>query len=366
MKIIYLILIITSSICMSQTLPIPQIKFNPKKYICYKTNERITLDGKLNEPSWSKSKWTDDFVDIEGPVKPAPRFRTRAKMLWDDNYLYIAAQIDEPDIWATLRQRDTVIFYDNDFEIFIDPDGDTHRYSEFEMNALNTVWDLLLIEPYRDTKGAAVNGFDIHGLKTAVSINGTLNKPGDKDKNWTVELAFPFKAMGEIAEINVPPKDGDQWRLNFSRVEWKTEVVDGKYKKQINPSTGKPYPEDNWVWSPQGVVNMHYPEMWGYIQFSKNEVGTKTVSFIARKEEAVKWYLRQIYYKERNYYAEHGKFTTDLKKLGMKEPNLKDYANIVSVACTPSLFEAIIQSKDGTENVHIRNDGLTWLTKSSK
>ena len=50
----------------------------------------------------------------------------------------------------------------------------------------------------------------------------------------------------------------------------------------------------------------------------------------------------------------------------MKEPNLKDYANIVSVACTPSLFEAIIQSKDGTENVHIRNDGLTWLTKSSK
>ncbi|MEJ2616140.1 MAG: carbohydrate-binding family 9-like protein, partial [Ignavibacteriaceae bacterium] len=79
MKKIFLFLIITSSICMSQTLPIPRIKFSPKKYICYKTNEKITIDGKLDESSWSKAKWTDDFVDIEGPVKPKPRFRTRAK-----------------------------------------------------------------------------------------------------------------------------------------------------------------------------------------------------------------------------------------------------------------------------------------------
>jgi Carbohydrate family 9 binding domain-like len=356
LKNLFILIILSTTICMSQTLPIPRIKFNPKKYICYKTNEQITIDGKLNETSWSIAEWTDDFVDIEGSVKPAPRFRTRAKMLWDDNYLFIAAQIDEPDIWATLTQRDTVIFYDNDFEVFIDPDGDTHRYSEFEMNALNTVWDLLLIEPYRDTKNAPVNGWDIHGLKTAVSINGTLNKPGDKDKNWTVELAFPFKA--------VPPKDGDQWRLNFSRVEWKTEVVDGKYKKQINPATGKPYPEDNWVWSPQGVVNMHYPEMWGYIQFSINEVGTETASFIEKNEEAAKWYLRQIYYKERNYFAEHGEFTTDLKKLGIEDANLKDYNRVPSIECTPSLFEAWLQSRDGSETVHIRNDGLTWITKN--
>ena len=116
-----------NTICMSQTLQIPQIKFLPQKYICYKTNEIITIDGKLIESSWSKAEWTDDFVDIEGSSKPVPRYRTRAKMLWDDNYLYIAAEIDEPDIWTTLTQRDTVIFYDNDFEVFIDPDGDTHR-----------------------------------------------------------------------------------------------------------------------------------------------------------------------------------------------------------------------------------------------
>jgi hypothetical protein len=359
----FFIMTLLNTICMSQTLQIPQIKFLPQKYICYKTNEIITIDGKLIESSWSKAEWTDDFVDIEGSSKPVPRYRTRAKMLWDDNYLYIAAEIDEPDIWTTLTQRDTVIFYDNDFEVFIDPDGDTHRYSEFEMNASNTVWDLLLIEPYRDTKGAAVNGWDIHGLKTAVSINGTLNKPGDKDKNWTVELAFPFKSLGEIAEINVPPEDGDQWRLNFSRVEWKTEVIDGKYKKLIDPSTGKSLPEDNWVWSPQGIVNMHYPEMWGYIQFSTNEVGIKDASFIEKNQEAAKWYLRQIYYKERNYFAEYGKFTADLKKLDIDKANVKDYKSMPAIEFTSNLFEASLQSKDEREKVHIRNDGLTWITK---
>ena len=57
-------------------------------------------------------------------------------MLWDDEYFYVAAELEEPDIWATLTERDAVIFYDNDFEIFIDPDGDSHEYYEFEMNAL--------------------------------------------------------------------------------------------------------------------------------------------------------------------------------------------------------------------------------------
>ncbi len=300
----YLILvIIINTICMSQTLQIPKIKFSPKKYICYKTDIPLKIDGKLDESSWDKAEWTDDFVDIEGPSKPIPRFRTRAKILWDDNYLYIAAEIEEPDIWGTIKERDAVIFHDNDFEVFIDPDGDTHRYSEFEMNALNTVWDLLLIKPYRDIDKAAVNGWDIHGLETAVSIDGIINHPGAKNKKWTVELAFPFKAFNEIAKINIPPVDGDQWRIDFSRVEWKTEVVNKFYKKIINPETNRPYPEDNWVWSPQGVVDMHYPEMWGYLQFSKETVGTKKVSFIKKNEEGAKWYLRLIYYKERNYFV---------------------------------------------------------------
>ena len=49
---------------------------------------------------------------------------------------------------------------------------------------------------------------------------------------------------------------------------------------------------------------MHYPEMWGFIQFSNKEVGTEKAVFIKNKDEAAKWYLRMIYYKERNYFVE--------------------------------------------------------------
>ena len=99
-------------------------------------------------------------------------------MLWDDTYLYVAALLEEPHVWGTLTKHDSVIFHDNDFEIFIDPDGDNHEYYEIEINALNTEWDLFLKKPYRDG-GPAINEWEIPGLKTAVHVDGTLNNPSD-------------------------------------------------------------------------------------------------------------------------------------------------------------------------------------------
>ena len=99
-------------------------------------------------PAWASAPWTETFVDIEGYRRPEPRFKTRAKMLWDDEWFYVAAEMEEPDLWGTLTERDSVIFRDNDFELFIDPDGDTHGYYELEVNALGTPWDLLLIKGY--------------------------------------------------------------------------------------------------------------------------------------------------------------------------------------------------------------------------
>jgi len=237
----------------------------PKEYLCHRTTARIKVDGKLNEAAWRKAPATDLFVDIEGDRKPRPRFATRAKMLWDAQYFYIAAEMEEPHVWGTLTKRDSVIFHDNDFEVFIDPNGDRNEYYEFEINALNTGWDLFLPKPYRDG-GKADNSWDITGLKTAIHINGTLNDPRDKDKGWTVEIAMPWKVLGEYAHQSAPPNDGDEWRVNFSRVEWQHEIVDGKYRKIANTK------EDNWVWSPQGVVDMHRPETWGVVRFVKTKL----------------------------------------------------------------------------------------------
>ena len=110
----------------------------PKKYVAYSITDTIKIDGKGDETSWKNAEWTDFFIDIEGMKKPT--YKTRIKMLWDKHYLYFLAELEEPHVWATLKQRDTVIFYNNDFEIFIDPDGDTHNYYELEINTPKTVF----------------------------------------------------------------------------------------------------------------------------------------------------------------------------------------------------------------------------------
>ncbi|MFH1573007.1 MAG: carbohydrate-binding family 9-like protein [Acidobacteriota bacterium] len=223
----------------------------PRHYIASRTAGLLSIDGKLDEPSWQRAPWTEYFVDIEGEDRRQPRFSTRAKMLWDDEYFYVAADLEEPHVWATLTERDATIYHDNDFEVFIDPDGDTHQYYEFEINAHGTEWDLFLVKPYRDG-GPYMNAWQITGLQTAVQVWGSINDPGDEDQGWSVEMAFPWAVLKECAKgKSIPPQDGDQWRVNFSRVEWKVEVNGQDYVKEPGRS------EDNWVWSPQGLVNMH-------------------------------------------------------------------------------------------------------------
>lgn len=328
----------------------------PKSYICYRTSERINIDGKIDEESWQKAEWTEAFIDIEGDQKPRPRYQTKVKMLWDDDNLYIAAYLEEPDIWANLLQRDTIIFYDNDFEVFLDPDGDTHQYLEFEMNAYNTVWDLLLIKPYRDG-GSAINNWNYTNIKTAVNIEGTINNPNDKDKGWSLEIAFPMNDIKDGASINIPPKNGEQWRINFSRVEWKTEIKDGKYQKVINPKTNKPYPEDNWVWSHQGAINMHMPEMWGFLQFSEKIVGTGKDEFIYNKDEDAKWALRQIYYEEIRFYEKHKKYCDSIKKLGLDKLKIDDFKIEPKIKCSENFFEAKITNTKSNYSFIIFQDG---------
>lgn len=343
-------------------VPLPKTEFAPPEYVCRRAAGPITIDGRLDEPSWAEADWTEVFGDIEGASKPAPRFRTRAQMLWDDRYLYIGAYLEEPNVWATLTARDSIIFQDNDFEVFIDPDGDTHDYCELEMNALNTVWDLLLIKPYRDG-GPAVHAWDIQGLKTAVHVMGTLNDPSDKDKAWTVEIALPFAVLREcIPGKPERPAPGDQWRVNFSRVEYRVDVENGATVKAKDPGTGQPWPEDNWTWAPQGVINIHYPEMWAFVQFSAKAVGQGKEKFDRRPEEKIKWALRKIYYAERARLAEKGTFSADLGALGLKgEPALKvkGWAYPPVIQTTASLFEAIYAAKSG-ESWHIQEDGLVW------
>ncbi|HCU19069.1 MAG TPA: carbohydrate-binding family 9-like protein [Bacteroidales bacterium] len=328
----------------------------PESYVAYRTSTPIVPDGVLDEEAWIKAPWTTYFRDIEGPKKPDPWFKTRAKVLWDDTNIYFAAELEEPHVWANLRQRDTIIFIDNDFEIFIDPDGDTHAYYELEVNAFGTPWDLLLLKPYRDG-GPAVFGWDIAGLKVGVHIEGTINNPADEDKGWTVEIVIPLIVMSECSIGRQLPKPGDHWRLGFSRVEWRTHIENSTYVKDINPDTGRPFPEENWVWSPQGRINMHMPEMWGYLQFSSLTAGAGEEAFVPDNDRDLKWALRLIYYAENEYYAKNKKYSSSLSEIGLSMKDFSEGLSEPAILATRTTFESYFPNDPTGKGWTIYNDG---------
>jgi hypothetical protein len=326
----------------------------PRHYICPRADAPLKIDGRLDDPAWRTARWTEDFVDIEGPAKPRPRFRTRAKMLWDDDYFYVAAEMEEPHVWATLTNHDAVIFQDPDFEVFIDPDGDCHDYYEFEINALNTGWDLRLPKPYKDG-GPALNSWAMPGLKTAIHVQGTLNVPGDKDKGWTLELAIPWRALGEYTRQPAPPGEGDQWRVNYSRVEWRVDIADGRYRKV----PGKP--EDNWVWSPQGIIDMHRPEKWGCVQFTRRAVDA--VKFSPDQAAPARAVLQEIYYAQKDFQKRTKKWAASLSELGLSSRSGSTVVGLPRIESTPDGFRATVEIRSPRakkESWHIRQDAKIW------
>lgn len=348
--------LIARSLYSRDIFPVPQLPFEPLTYVCHRAGGALSLDGKLDETDWQAVDWTADFVDIEGELKPKPLLRTRVKLLWDLKGLYIAAELEDEHIWATLTERDAVIFHDNDFEVFIDPDGDTHDYYELELNALGTLWDLFLIKPYRDRQQVAVNAWDIRGIEYGINIDGTLNNPNDQDSKWTVEMLLPWKVLQECAHKDVPPLEGDYWRVNFSRVQWETDIIDGKYVKKL----GKP--EYNWVWSPQGLIAMHYPERWGYVFFTQQLAGEK-VSFWVPESETAKEYLRQLYYRQKQYWYDHERYAKSLKQLRAK-PFIHNGIKLKPKFETTSQgYIIILPGCKGLPEFFLREDGLIGLAE---
>ncbi len=325
---------------------------DPRGYVCYRATSPVAVDGRLDDGAWRDAPWTDDFVDIEGDKKPRPTLRTRAKMLWDDTYFYIGAELVEPHLWATITQHDAVIFHDNDFEFFIDPNGDNHEYYEFEINALGTGWDLLLPRPYKDG-GKAVNNWEILGLKSAVHLDGTLNVVTDTDRGWTVELAVPWSALGELARRTSPPADGDQWRVNFSRVQWALEITNGAYRKVPKR------PENNWVWSPQHVVNMHRPETWGYVQFSTARPGSAT--FRPDASLAARRWLHEVYYAQIAFRQKNKRWAASFEELRitlLADGSLA--AATLYTAGTQWEASVALRAEAESERWNIRQDSLVW------
>ena len=281
-------------------------------YEAHRISTIIHIDGILTDAAWQAAPWTHDFVDIRGFDWPTPRFLTRAKMVWDQDALYVAAELTEPHLWATLTERDQIVWRDDDFEVFLDPDGDGLNYFEIEINPLGTILDLFLARPY-NKGGSAEIDWNLKGLVATVDLLGTINDPSDLDEGWTVEMAIPWRGLtpppdgyalprglasdrpepagsssgasahrpsesspvpGGSSRAPLVPQVGELWRMNMSRVDWPLLIEEGLYVKERELVNWDDHPEENWVWSPQGEINMHVPERWGYLRFVETAHGS--------------------------------------------------------------------------------------------
>jgi len=240
----------------------------PLNYHASRTADAPTMDGRLDEAAWADAPPTELFIDIRGEDHPNPTWTTWAKMMWDDTHLYVGAWLEEPHLWGTLTDRDAIIYHDHDFEVFLDPDGGGEAYFEIEINVLGTEFDLFLDRPY-SKGGQADIAWNLEGLRTAVFADGTINDASDTDRGWGVEMAIPWSGLvpPSGAAATAPPSIGDVWRVNFSRVQWPLHHLEnGGYERAAEVSF-EVHKEDNWVWSPQGEINMHIPEEWGFVHF---------------------------------------------------------------------------------------------------
>jgi Carbohydrate-binding family 9 len=260
------------------------------RYTALRTDEKIVVDGKLDEGCWKRAPRSPEFVDL---IHGTPAIHsTQAAVMWDDEYLYVGYWIEEPMIQATFTKRDSRIYLDNDVELFI---AGADAYYEFEINSYGTIYEGLFVwqdnfdlkgyskVPELDQKRLGVtfqpfNGvglsthprgkrwaylkWDFPDLKSAVWIDGTLNNAKDRDRGWTVELAVPWKGMKLLAMADnrpLPPKPGDVWRMDFSRFNQYKEAEPAK-------------DSGGWAWSCHGVWDSHVPEVFPFITFSDKKV----------------------------------------------------------------------------------------------
>ncbi len=262
----------------------PTYPQNLAHYTAYRTRGPLHIDGRLDEPDWIAAPRSTPFIDI---VTGEPAwFDTRVAILWDDRYLYFGFAAEETDVWGTFTERDSKIWFDNDVEVFI---AGRDAYYEFEINALNTIYEVFWVwkDMYRpgspfnvpewnpegqnlmiiDGIGGHVHergeryGFldwDYPGLLHAVHVDGTVNKHDDRDRGWSVELAFPWEGLKWLADgRSLPPKEGDVWRIDCSRFQHI-----GRNGERLDPAAG-------WTWNRHGFYDSHIPETFTYVHFSE-------------------------------------------------------------------------------------------------
>ena len=212
-------------------------------YKAPKKSGDIQIDGALEDEGWKNVPSTGAFLRTSDGGQP--RFRTDAKLVWDDEFLYVAFNAEDEDVWAKAEKKDDPIYQEEVVEIFLDADGDGKTYDELELSPRNVQFDAYF--------PARRQGMDLawdSGMVSAVKVAGTLNDPSDKDRGWTAEMKIPVKNLAAVPRW--PPQPSDKWRFNLYRLEWWGE-------RKNNEGS---------AFSPPLVGDFHHLPRFGYLEFS--------------------------------------------------------------------------------------------------
>ena len=141
--------------------------------------------------------------------------------------------------------------------------------------------------------------------------------------------------------------------MNFSRVQWALEVANGAYRKVPKRR------ENNWVWSPQHVINMHRPETWGYVQFSTARPGS--AAFRPDASLAARRWLHEVYYAQIAFRQKNKRWAASFEELRITLPADGSLAaGSLHTAGTQWEASVALRAEAESERWNIRQDSLVW------
>jgi uncharacterized repeat protein (TIGR03806 family) len=177
----------------------------------------ISIDGAADEPAWRAAQVIDNFyLPWLGKNAHRAKTATKARVLWDREYFYFFAEMEDHDLFADITDHDGALWNNDVFELFFKPADDKPGYYEFEVNAANAVLDMFL--PRRD--GGGYNEYaraDKFHIDTKVKLRGTLNKHDGKDSGWSVEGRIPWR---DFRHTGGRPNLGETWKFALCRYDY--------------------------------------------------------------------------------------------------------------------------------------------------
>lgn len=203
-------------------------------YRVHRAPSPIVVDGKLDEAAW-KAAQTVEF-QFPWSRQTGARQKTVARLLWDDNFLYVAYDCEDADVVAHYTERDDPTYKDDAVEIFLNPDPAQTYYYGMEMNARAALYDYFYVFPRLLLKRV-----NFSGVQLATHIRGTLNQTGDRDQGWSLEVAVPWANFEELAK-KLPPERGSSWTANLNR--WDGTEPDRRLSQWSDSGMDTPNPHN--------------------------------------------------------------------------------------------------------------------------